>query len=310
MFIALIVTPVLTVHYVGGIGALFDAIRYANPDLLDISAGVAYDAAGGAPWESAGPIGAVGIISALAWGLGYFGQPHILARFMAIRSLKDVKTSRLISVVWVVLVLYGAFIVGFVGIAVFGPGNTLVDTEHVFLELIQLVFNPWVAGILLAAVMAAIMSTIDSQLLVSSSALTEDFYHTFFKRNASEKELVWVGRLSVLVIASIALYLAWEEGHVLELVEYAWAGFGATFGPCVLFSLFWPRMTKNGALLGMLAGGLTVIIWPYTGLELYEIVPGFLLSSAAIVMVSLLDKEPGQDIQEDFARADSTVKNS
>ncbi|MTI95746.1 MAG: sodium/proline symporter PutP [Firmicutes bacterium] len=308
MFLALIIAPILTIQYVGGLGAVADAISNANPGLLDIGADVDYAIENGGQWVSLGSMSAVAIISALAWGLGYFGQPHILARFMAIRSLKDVKVSRLISVVWVVLTLYGAVFVGFIGISAFGPGNGLPDPEWVFMEVVQLVFNPWIAGVLLAAVLAAIMSTIDSQLLVSSSALTEDFYHTFFRRNASQKELVWVSRVAVLVIAGIALILAFSGGQVLELVAYAWAGFGAAFGPAVLFSLFWRRMTKNGALVGMIVGGLTVILWEYTGSALYEIVPGFLFSSIAIVVVSLLGKEPTPEVLKEFDNAEEIVK--
>ncbi len=304
MFFALIVTPIVTINYVGGLGALLDLIAANNPALLDITADAVYD--GNGIWSAAGPLGAVSIISAMAWGLGYFGQPHILMRFMAIKSLSDIKTSRLIAVIWVVLALYGAIAVGFVGIAAFGPeSGGLVDPEWVFLELVQLVFNPWIAGILLAAVLSAIMSTIDSQLLVSSSALTEDFYRTFFKREASQKELIWVGRFAVLVIAVIAVILAWGEGVVLELVAYAWAGFGAAFGPCIILSLFWRRMTRNGALVGMVVGGLTVILWQYTGSALYEIVPGFIFSFIAIIAVSLLDKEPSADILNEY---DAAVK--
>jgi sodium/proline symporter len=211
--------------------------------------------------------------------------------------------ARLISVVWVVITLYGAIVVGFVWIAMFGVDQPLADPETVFIQLVQVVFNPWVAGFLLAAVLAAIMGTIDSQLLVSSSALTEDFYRTFFRRNASEKELVWVGRIAVILIALIAILLAWNQGSVLELVAYAWAGFGAAFGPAVLFSLFWKRMTRNGALAGMIVGGATVIFWEYTGSAMYEIVPGFVFASIAIVLFSLMDKEPSQEIQEEFEQA-------
>ena len=250
MFIALILTPMGIVANLGGVGGVLTEIGQVNVDLLDITQGVAYSASDGT-WSSTGPIGVVGIVSALAWGLGYFGQPHILARFMAIGSLRGVKNSRLIAMVWVVLTLFGASMVGFMGISFFGPDNPLPDSEWVFLELVQVVFNPWLAGIFLAAVLAAIMSTVDSQLLVSSSALTQDFYRRFFKKNASDKELVWGGRISVLIITLIAYYLAWEEGNVLELVEYAWAGFGATFGPVVLLSLFWRYTTKNGALAGI-----------------------------------------------------------
>jgi sodium/proline symporter len=300
MFVALIVAPIIAINQIGGLDVLFSKIGSANPDLLNVAKDVSF--AEGA-WTSAGTLSVVGIISALAWGLGYFGQPHILARFMAIRSAKEVRKARLISMVWVVITLYGAIVVGFVGIALFGVDQPLGDPETVFIQLVQVVFNPWVAGFLLAAVLAAIMSTIDSQLLVSSSALTEDFYKTFFRRDASDKELVWVGRIAVILIAFIAILLAWNQGSVLELVSYAWAGFGAAFGPAVLFSLFWKRMTRNGALAGMIVGGATVIFWEYTGSAMYEIVPGFVFASIAIVLFSLLDKEPSKEIQEEFEQA-------
>lgn len=306
MFLALIVTPIAAISQVGGIGALFSKIGAANPDLLDVAMDV--NLADGM-WQSAGTLGVIGIISALAWGLGYFGQPHILARFMAIRSAKEVRKARLISMVWVVITLYGAIAVGFVAIAIFGVDTPLADPETVFIQLVQVIFNPWVAGFLLAAVLAAIMSTIDSQLLVSSSALTEDFYKTFFRRDASQAELIWVGRIAVLLIAFIALILAWNEGSVLELVSYAWAGFGAAFGPVVLFSLFWKRMTRNGALVGMLVGGFTVILWDYTGSALYSIVPGFIFASIAVIVFSLIDKEPSQEIQDEFEQASKPLEN-
>lgn len=306
MFLALIIAPILTVQFVGGFDSVLSNIGSANPGLLDVAADVALE---NGSWVTVGSLSAVGIISAVAWGLGYFGQPHILARFMAIKSLKDIKTSRLISVVWVVLTLYGAVLVGFIGISVFGPGNTLPDAEWVFMEVVRLVFNPWVAGILLAAVMAAIMSTIDSQLLVSSSALTEDFYHTFFRRDASDRELVWVGRICVLLIAAIAYVMALQEGSVLDLVAYAWAGFGAAFGPAVLFSLFWRRMTKWAAFAGMVVGGVTVIVWGHFGfMGLYEIVPGFIFSAIAIVIVSLLSEQPSEAILAEFDNADTITK--
>jgi sodium/proline symporter len=307
MFVALIVAPVVAISELGGVNAVLNKIAAANPDLLDVARDVSF-ADGG--WTSAGTLSVVGIISAMAWGLGYFGQPHILARFMAIRSAKEVRKARLISMVWVVITLYGAIMVGFLGIAVFGIDTPLANPETVFIQLIQVLFNPWVAGFLLAAVLAAIMSTIDSQLLVSSSALTEDFYKTFFRREASQNELIWVGRAAVLLIALIALVLAWGENNsVLDLVSYAWAGFGAAFGPAVVFSLFWKRMTRNGALAGMIVGALTVIFWSYTGSGLYEIVPGFIFSSIAIVIGSMVGPEPAKDIQDEFDQAQRPLAN-
>ncbi|WP_202080373.1 sodium/proline symporter PutP [Caldalkalibacillus salinus] len=301
MFLALIVAPIIAIVELGGFGQIFAQIGAANPDLLDVSMDVSLDENG--DWTTVNTLSLVGIVSALAWGLGYFGQPHILARFMAIRKPEEVRKARLISIVWVVLSLYGAIMVGFVGIAVFGTDTPLGDPEKVFIELVQYAFHPWIAGFLLAAVLAAIMSTIDSQLLVSSSALTEDFYRQFVRRDASEQELVWIGRLAVLLIALIAVYLAWEEGSVLELVSYAWAGFGAAFGPAVVLSLFWKRMTGSGAVAGMIVGGLTVILWEGTSYELYSIVPGFIFSAITIYAVSIVEGAPSQEIQDEFEQA-------
>ncbi|GAB3068825.1 sodium/proline symporter PutP [Virgibacillus ainsalahensis] len=300
MSAALLVTSVYGLIEVGGFGGLFNQLSSINTSLTDAFAATSYDQPGGVLWGSAGAIGAVGIISALAWGLGYFGQPHILARFMAIRSHKEVRKARLISVaLGLVIPLYGALIVGMLGIVTFS--EPLADSEQVFIQLVQVVYNPWIAGILLAAVLAAIMSTVDSQLLVSSSALSEDFYRRYLRKNASDKELVWVGRISVLVIALIALMLAWNEtSSVLDLVSYAWAGFGATFGPPLLFSLFWRKTSRNGALAGIIVGGLTVFLWPLTGSALYEIVPGFILSSIAIIIFSLVGKGPSREMQEEY----------
>ncbi|MGJ9457663.1 sodium/proline symporter PutP [Oceanobacillus sp. CF4.6] len=300
MSAALLFTAIYGLIQIGGFGELFNQLGSINSSLINAFAATSYDEAGGVLWESAGAIGAVGIISALAWGLGYFGQPHILARFMAIRSHKEVRKARLISVsLGLVIPLYGALIVGLLGIVTFD--QPLADSEQVFIQLVQVVYNPWVAGFLLAAVLAAIMSTVDSQLLVSSSALSEDFYRRYLRKKASDKELVWVGRISVLVIAVIALILAWNESSsVLDLVSYAWAGFGATFGPAILFSLFWRKTTRNGVLAGIIVGGITIFLWPLTGSDLYEMVPGFILSSLAIVVFSLIGKGPTKEMQEEF----------
>ncbi|WP_067727053.1 sodium/proline symporter PutP [Oceanobacillus damuensis] len=300
MSAALLFTSIYGLIQIGGFGELFNQLGSINTSLIDAFAATTYDQEAGILWESAGAIGAVGIISALAWGLGYFGQPHILARFMAIRSHKEVRKARLISVSFgLVIPLYGALIVGMLGIVTFD--QPLADSEQVFIQLVQVVYNPWVAGFLLAAVLAAIMSTVDSQLLVSSSALSEDFYRRYLRKEASNKELVWVGRISVLVIALIALILAWNESSsVLDLVSYAWAGFGATFGPAILFSLFWRKTSRNGVLAGIILGGITIFVWPLTGSELYEMVPGFILSSIAIVVFSLIGKGPTKEMQEEY----------
>ncbi|OIJ18657.1 sodium/proline symporter [Anaerobacillus alkalidiazotrophicus] len=294
MFLALIIVPIVAISEMGGWSKTVNAVGNIDSSQLDVFAGMT----------------GIGIISLAAWGLGYFGQPHIITRFMAVKSSKEIPKARLIGMSWMVLALMGAIFTGFVGIAYFsefGPGvDPLADGAHetVFILFTQILFNPWVSGFLLAAILAAIMSTIDSQLLVSSSAITEDFYKAIFRKNASQTELVWVGRLGVVVIAIIAIILAYNpESTVLELVSYAWGGFGAAFGPVIILALFWKRMTRNGALAGMIVGAITIFIWSeLTGglFDVYEIVPGFIFAWIAIVIVSLIDKEPSKEIQEEF----------
>ncbi len=258
----------------------------------------------------------VGIVSLLAWGLGYFGQPHILVRFMAASSVQTIPNARRISMTWMVLCLAGAVAVGFVGIPFFTAGQAGADAVHangetVFMEIAKQLFNPWIAGALLAAILAAVMSTLSCQLLVCSSALTEDIYRAFLRKNASEQELVWIGRAMVLLIAVIAIAIASNpESKVLGMVSYAWAGFGAAFGPVIILSLFWERMTRGGALAGIVVGAVTVLVWKQGGwLGLYEIVPGFILGWLAVVVTSLLDTPPSHSmrkahtaVQQEFAR--------
>jgi len=244
------------------------------------------------------------MISLLAWGLGYFGQPHILARFMAIRSENDVPRATLIGMSWMILALIGAVGTGYLGIAYFADAP-VAESETILIELIRALFNPWVAGVLMAAILAAIMSTIDSQLLVSASALTNDFYKGMLRPDASDQELVWVGRAAVVVVSVVALFLALDpEAGVLDLVAYAWGGFGAAFGPLIILSLYWSRMTRNGALAGMVVGAVTVIIWNQLSgglFDVYEILPGFIFAWIAIVVVSLMSNEPSSEISEQFA---------
>ena len=294
MLFALIVTPIMVMLATGGPGSSMAIIEQVDPGKLD--------------WFAGGTLGAVAIISLLAWGLGYFGQPHILARFMAADSVKTIPAARRIGMTWMILCLLGSLGVGFYGIAYFGanPEQAAVmggNPERVFIALSELLFNPWIAGILLSAILAAIMSTLSCQLLVCSSALTEDFYRGFIRPAASQRELVWFGRASVLAVALIAIWIARDpESRVLGLVSYAWAGFGAAFGPVVLLSLFWRRMTRNGALGGMLVGAIVVIGWKeiavgHFGSGLYEMVPGFLGALATIVIASLLDAPPPDHLQ-------------
>lgn len=235
-------------------------------------------------------LGALALLSLLGWGLGYFGQPHILARFQAIRSVDDVPLARRIAVSWTGLSLAGSIAVGVLAIGWFA--TPLDDSERVFMHLVEALFHPWVAGVLLAAILAAIMSTADSQLLVSAAALSEDLYHPL-RPNAPPQQLMWVGRLAVVAIALTATVLALDEdSQVLALVAYAWAGFGATFGPVLLCCLFWQGVTARGALAGMLVGGSTVVIWaqlsggPGQLFDLYEIIPGFVLALLTILVAS------------------------
>ena len=253
----------------------------------------------------------VAILSSMAWGLGYFGQPHILVRFMAADSVKSIPAARRIGMTWMILCLGGAVAVGYIGIAYFDMHPELASAvsanpETVFMELTKLLFNPWIAGVVLAAILAAVMSTLSCQLLVCSSTLTEDLYKAFLRKNASQSELVWVGRLMVVAISVLAIVLAMNpNSKVLGLVAYAWAGFGAAFGPLILLSLFWKRMTLNGAMAGMVVGALTVILWKNTMADtgIYEIIPGFIFALISIVVVSLLGKAPSKDVTDRFDSA-------
>lgn len=279
MITALILAPLMVIYADGGVAASAAVIETTRPGAFDVVANL--------DW--------IAIVSLLAWGLGYFGQPHILVRFMAAESVQTIPNARRIGMTWMVLCLGGAVTVGLFGIAYFGSrpdmaSHVNANAETVFLEVAKLLFNPWIAGVLLAAVLAAVMSTLSCQLLVCSSALTQDIYKTFLHKTATERQLVWFGRAMVFVIAVIAILIAQDpQSKVLGMVSYAWAGFGAAFGPIVLFSLLWPRMTRNGALMGMVVGAVTVLVWKQYGWwNLYEIVPGFVLSSLTIVLVSLL----------------------
>lgn len=289
MLLALIVAPLAVIYVIGGPLEAYAAIAAAHPTRADPFHGTTV----------------VGIASLMAWGLGYCGQPHILARFMAAESASAIAPARRIAMTWMVLCLVGAMATGFFAIAWFAahPADAVgveANPERVFIQLSQLLFNPWIAGVLLSAILAAIMSTLSCQLLVCASALTEDFYKPFLRPKASPRELLWVGRAALLAVAIVAMVLAWNpENRVLDLVAYAWAGFGAAFGPVVVLSLLWRGMTRNGALAGMLTGAIVVLVWkPYGWFGLYEMIPGFLLASVAIIVVSRFERPPADIVAQ------------
>jgi sodium/proline symporter len=291
MLLALVAVPIMVMGF-GDVG-LVESVRAANPEMLN-------------PFTSADgqALGLLAIISLLAWGLGYFGQPHILARFMGIRSAGQLTRARRIAVSWAAICLVAAILVGMAGIGGLAQPLEGADAETVFIRLVEVLFHPLVAGVCLAAILAAVMSTADSQLLVASSVVAEDFYKGLLRPGASQTELVWIGRGSVIVIALIALWLAADPDRmVLDLVAHAWAGLGAAFGPVIVMSLYWPAMSRAGAAAGMLAGGLTVLIWhPLEGglFDIYEILPGAILATLAAALFSRL--MPDERAEEQFAR--------
>ncbi len=296
MIFALMITPLFAILAIGDTSTALSMIELEAPGKLDMFKGLDF----------------IAIISLLGWGLGYFGQPHILVRFMAADSVKSIPKARRISITWMILCLTGAVATGFFGIAYFSDnpslaGGVMQNNEAIFMELTKILFNPWIAGIVLSAIMAAVMSTLSCQLLVCSSALTEDFYRAFLRPKASQKELVWTGRIMVILVSAVSIVIAFNPNNkVLSLVAYAWAGFGAAFGPVILLSLIWKRMTRNGALAGIFVGAVTVILWKtcLNHLGVYEIIPGFIFGAIAIIVVSLLGKKPTETMTTQFEKAD------
>ena len=312
MLAALLIVPTLAIGAVGGPGAMFESVGQVNPDFGSLVTGATV----------------IGVISSAAWGLGYFGQPHIIIRFMALRSSKDARMGTVIGVGWMVLCVLGVIATAMAGIAYFqqNPDMSLSDPENVVLDLAQIMMHPLLAGIVLAAVLAAIMSTISSQLVVTSSALVEDLVGTGVKLSASAK--LWLGRIGVLVVAIIGAFIARDpESTILGLVAFAWAGFGAAFGPIVLLSLYWKRLTNIGALAGMVTGAVVSFVWGKSSQAidaeqttngianlwgalpepLYEIVPGFLLCLIVAVVVSLLTKAPGREALAGFRHMETAT---
>ena len=298
MVFAIVIVPILTYHRVGGTESIYQAMVSK-----DISTSLF-------PQGYTLPIVICMIVSSMSWGLGYFGQPHILVRFMSIKSVDKLKKSMAIAIIWVFLSLTGAVFVGFIGIAMsynLSNGNE----EKVFIYMIRDLFNPCFGGILLAAIFSAIMSSIDSQLLVSSSALSEDFYLKSIRKQASEKEIVWVGRGCVIIISIIALILAMNRNNtILGIVSYAWGGFGAAFGPVILFSLFSRKTSWQSALAGMVIGTVVLVLWKQVGLSstMYEIVPGFISNCLTIVSINTLMGQKNQSVLNEFEQFIKIVK--
>ena len=283
MIFALLLTPVIMLMDCGGLEAANELILQQDPELSHFLKGMTV----------------VGFLSLVGWGLGYMGQPHILVRFMAAGSVRGMGDARRISITWMILCLLGAVLIGYYGVAFAAkhPEVSVSNPEQIFIIVTQTLFTPWIAGILLSAILAAIMSTLSCQLLVASTTLTADFYRRWMRPHASQSELVWCGRMMLLLVAVIAYVIALDPNSgILKLVSYAWAGFGASFGPSILISLFWRKMTLQGAIAGMVVGAATVIIWEAGAFfGLYSIVPGFILSSIAIFVISNLTyKKDGQ----------------
>jgi SSS family solute:Na+ symporter/sodium/proline symporter len=296
IFIALILVPVIAFMEIGGAEEMQTLLKDVDKNLINFFEGTTI----------------IGIISALAWGLGYFGQPHIIVRFMAIRDVNDMPVARRIGMGWMFFSVLGAMATGFTGLAyMIAKGKLISDPETIFIDLSHLLFHPLITGFLLAAILAAIMSTISSQLLVTSSSLAEDFYKVFLNREATAKQQVFVGKLSVFTVACIAIFLATDRSSsILELVSNAWAGFGAAFGPVVILSLYWKSMNIKGAVAGVCVGALTVIVWIYYPLEngkhlsdfIYEILPGFIFSFITIIVVSKMTGGAPDEIRSLFKK--------
>ncbi|MBF7052091.1 sodium/proline symporter PutP [Halomonas sp. KAO] len=290
MMLALVIMPAVVLFGEGGGGysQASQTLNEVDPTLLTWTEGLTV----------------IGWLSAVTWGLGYFGQPHIIVRFMAIRSLKEVPIARNIGMSWMAISLIGAVSLGIFGRAyAVRNGMDVEDPETIFIILADLLFHPLITGFLYAALLAAIMSTISSQLLVSSSSLTEDFYRLFLRKQASDKETVTIGRLCVVLVGIVAVIIASNpDSQVLGLVSNAWAGFGSAFGPLIILSLMWRRTNGAGAIAGMVTGAATVMIWISLGWNgsfmggpgVYEIIPGFIAAWVAIMAVSLATADAGE----------------
>ncbi|MDI9469271.1 MAG: sodium/proline symporter PutP [Bacillota bacterium] len=319
MIVALVVVFGTGLHFSGGIGQVTENLRQfpgflafmgiAQPVLED---GV-QTATNGVPnfAPQAGDYGFLTILSTLSWGLGYFGMPQVLLRFMAIRRPHELVRSRRIAMVWVTISLFAAVAIGLIGRSIFPTAlNTAAAAETIFIHMATSFMPAFLAGIVMAGILAATISSSDSYLLIASSAVAKNIYHDIFRRDASDRQVMWVSRIALIIITLLGMVIALDENSVIfQVVSFAWAGFGATFGPLVLFSLFWKRTTHAGAVAGMLTGGIMVFVWklairPMGGVfGIYELLPAFILSSIVIVVVSLITPEPSAAIAAEFDAA-------
>lgn len=293
MIFALIITPIIILTDIGSVQEANELVSLKSVNMSNILSGTTV----------------IGLISLAGWGLGYVGQPHILVRFMAASTVRGMGGARRISISWMIFCLLGSVLVGYYGVAFAArhPEIEIKDPEQIFIIVTQVLFSPWIAGILLSAILAAIMSTLSCQLLVASSTLTQDFYSRLIRKNASQKELVWVGRGMLLLVAAFAYIIAMDPNSgILKLVSYAWAGFGAAFGPTVVISVFYKKMTLPAAIIGMITGALTVIVWEiFNPFGLYSLVPGFIISSLVIFVVSLFTQKDNEKVEQLFTELES-----
>jgi len=297
ILVSLAVLPIITINFLGGYANTYDELVLNVPGHLKVFADLRF----------------LSVVSLLSWGLGYFGQPHIITRFMAVKTVSQLVVARRICMLWMVMVLIGAVVTGLVG-AVFFAKHPLTHPDTVFIELSKNLFNPWLAGIMLSAILSAIMSTVSAQILISASIVVEDFYHGIFRKNASDQEYLWAGRIFLIIMSAAAIALALNPSRtILQSVGFAWSGLGASFGPTVLFALYWRKMTKYAAIVGIIVGTLVVIFWGVLAnifvstffnnpniLPGFEMLPGFFLSSASIIIVSLLWPEQNLIVDEYF----------
>ena len=289
MFFAIVIIPFAAVKSVGSLDTTIDIVNQTHEGFLNII-------------PNGENISWFVVITGIGWGAGYFGQPHILARFMAIRTSKEVKPARWIAMIWVMISLTSAILVGIFGVAYLNPPLAEGAHETVFMTMAMRLFPPVIAAILLSAILAATMSTADSQLLVTASSISEDVYKAFIKPSATDKELLRLSKITVVVVAVIAVVIGINpDSSIFNLVSYAWSGFGSAFGPAILLSLYWRRMTRKGAIAGVITGGIVSLVWGLLGslggiFTIYEIVPGILASIAAIVIFSLKDAPPPKEI--------------